>query len=235
MLFIWTIIYYPLALLSFIIGAILTIILAGFKIRPADFRRSQRPWGKFLLKLAGVKLIVRGLENIPPDEPIIFVSNHQSAADIAILWAAVPRSLRFTPKRELFQIPLFGPMMSFTGHIAIDREAGRKAIKSLERSKDLLTGEESIIFFPEGTRSKTGALKPFHKGFMRLIFSTNTRVVPIAINGSINIMGKGGFVIHPAQVKVSFGKPLSFSEFGRTKADYEQAVSQLRDSIQNML
>jgi len=178
---------------------------------------------------------IDGLENVPKDEPLIFVSNHQSAADILILLATIPRYFRFVIKKELFKIPIFGAYLRWSGYMPLDRGAGAAAVKSLSKAEDYLKDNGSILIFPEGTRSGSHEMKKFRRGSLFLIFNTKVRVVPIALDGSYKLISRGGISINPTPVKVSFGKPLDFSGYKRDKDDYDKAIKELESSIKKML
>lgn len=230
-----SIIFYPIVLLSFLVGTALTLIALIFQPGTKSFRRSARIWAKFLLFVSGTSVKIEGLENVPKDEPLVFVSNHQSAADILILLATIPRYFRFVIKKELFGIPIFGAYLRWSGYMPLDRGAGAAAVKSLSKAENYLKDNGSILIFPEGTRSGSHEMKKFRRGSLFLIFNTKTRVVPIALDGSYKLISRGGITINPTPVKVSFGKPLSFEGYKREKDDYEKAIGELETSIKKML
>ena len=88
-------------------------------------------FSKGLLWIAGAKLSVSGVENIPKDKPVIYVANHCSHLDIGVLCRVAPVNLHFIGKKELAWIPIVGWYMFITGHIFIDRSNRRKAVTSL--------------------------------------------------------------------------------------------------------
>jgi 1-acyl-sn-glycerol-3-phosphate acyltransferase len=119
-------------------------------------------WSRDILKAAGTPVIAEGLERIPRDQPVIYVSNHSSMFDIWALSATLPGSVRFLAKQELFKIPLLGPAMRAAGHIPIDRAARKKAFEAYDEvGRMIRAGFSSPVVFPEGTRSRSGELLPF--------------------------------------------------------------------------
>src|SRR5690349_5319906 len=118
------------------------------------FAKSQ---ARALARVLGVRVHVRGLEHLPKG-PCVFVSNHRSHFDIAAILGFVPGINRFTAKKELFREPVLGLVMKTMGMVPVDRENPEKAI---ERLKKLSKDGYSLVFFPEGTRSRDGVLAPF--------------------------------------------------------------------------
>ncbi|OGC03822.1 hypothetical protein A2276_08220 [candidate division WOR-1 bacterium RIFOXYA12_FULL_43_27] len=226
-----TIFFSLFLVLSFLVGTLLTLAIAAFTRSSKTFRHAAQIWSKALVLASGSKLTVKGLENIPKDEPLIIVSNHQSAADIIILLAAIPRYFRFVIKKELFAVPIFGFYLRMADYVRLDREAGASSVKSLLKA-DVA---DAVLIFPEGTRSGSSDLLPFKKGSLFLVFNSKARVLPVAINGSYKIVPKGSAVIKPTDVTISFGPPLDLTNYPRTKIGYEQAMGELRNSIEKML
>jgi 1-acyl-sn-glycerol-3-phosphate acyltransferase len=168
---------------------------------PLSFIRSDylhsyaRFWAKISLRLAGVRLSVKGIENIPTDRPIIYMPNHQSNFDILALFAGLPGQFRWLAKEELFHIPLLGMAMRRTGYIPVNRSDRRKAIQGMAEAVRRITEGTSVIIFPEGTRSPDGTLLPFKKGGFIMALQSQVPVVPVAIRGSRDIMPKHSLLI----------------------------------------
>ena len=139
-------------------------------------------WAPFVLWSCGIKLVVKGLENIDPAQPYVLVSNHQSYLDIPVLFRAVTINLYFVAKKELKKIPFLGWYMMATGMIFIDRSNRAKSIASLQRAAKLIQKGKSVIMFPEGTRSKDGYLADFKKGPFMLARQAEVHVLPVGIS-----------------------------------------------------
>jgi 1-acyl-sn-glycerol-3-phosphate acyltransferase len=188
-----------IAVYTLIIGSI--IVLVTFIVRVPEIQNFAYNLSKiycFLsLKTCFVKLRVLGIENIDPKKQYVFMSNHVS-------WVY---------KKELKTIPFFGWALKAIGHIMVDRGNKEQAIESLKLSLSVLSGNTSIMIFPEGTRSKTGALLPFKKGGFHIALHSRFPIVPIAIRGSRNIMRKGKFRIHPGTIEVEIFPPVSTDEY----------------------
>jgi 1-acyl-sn-glycerol-3-phosphate acyltransferase len=150
------------------------------------------PWWKFN---------IRGRENLAAKgEVVIYVANHQSQADILALFTLSTR-FRWLSKASLFKIPIFGWGMSAVGYVPVDRSSKSSSEKSIKLSARHLKKGTPMIFFPEGTRSKTGALGEFKAGAFRLAKSLNIPIVPITVDGCADMLPKGS--IWPRMTKVT--------------------------------
>ncbi len=175
-------------------------------------------WGGALLRWAGVKLHVEGLEYIPDDRARVIVANHESWFDIFALCAALPVQFRFVGKKELASIPIFGPAWVGSGHLAIDRGDRNSAIDTLQEGARRMKEQGlSIIVFPEGTRSADGEVRRFKKGAFMLALEAECPVVPVGIEGSRAIMQKGSFRIRKGDIHVRIGAPI---ELDRSDPNY---------------
>lgn len=151
-----------------------------------------RLWARVGLAMNNTPVALRGAEHLP-DGPFILMSNHQSNFDILSLIATVPRRVYWIAKKELFDIPLFGPSMRRGGYIPLDRSDGRKALKSMENAAAVIRGGSSVVMFPEGTRSRDGQLLPFKRGGFMLAVRAGVPVIPVTINGSGRV-NPGGLI-----------------------------------------
>lgn len=174
-------------------------------------------WCRIILKLSGVRVTVKGMNNLPKEGPVIMLSNHQGAFDIPVLQAYIPMQFRWVAKKSLFRIPVVGWSMRFAGYIGIERENVGEALKSLDNAAGKIKSGTSVIIFPEGTRSETGRLLPFKKGAFMLAAKSGVPVVPVAVSGTKDIMKKGGYSITPAEVTVAIGRPFSAEGVGLTE------------------
>jgi|KBSSwiStaDraftv2_1062776.scaffolds.fasta_scaffold183772_2 1-acyl-sn-glycerol-3-phosphate acyltransferase len=176
--------------------------------------RINQFWTWILLRLGGVILRVRGLENIDPQLPYIFMVNHQSNVDIPVLvQSLIPFQLRWIAKKELLRVPFFGWAMWATKHIIVDRSNPLDAVRSLGRAKERIAAGVSIVVFPEGTRSRDGKLQRFKKGGFLLAVKTDTSIVPVTINGSRQVLPAGAWRLRPGTIEVIVDKPVSTEGF----------------------
>lgn len=166
-------------------------------------------WSRILIGLSGVKVTVVGAENVPKTGPVLFVSNHRGAFDIPALQHAIPREFKWVAKKSLFSIPALGWSMTLAGFIPIDRQNAQAAYSSMEAAVERIKNGASVLIFPEGTRNSTDdLLLPFKRGSFLLAVKSGVPVVPVAIEGTRDILRKGGFMINPAPVRVVIGMPI---------------------------
>ena len=166
-------------------------------------------WGSEVVRHAGIRLVVEGKEHLASREPFIVMSNHQSHFDIPVLFHAVSPSLRMVTKTELFRIPVWGPAMRQSGFIEIDRKNRESAIRSLEVARERLAQGVNVWIAPEGTRSRTGTMLPFKKGGFMLAIESETRILPIGISGTRDVLPADSLASHFGQrVAVVVGAPI---------------------------
>jgi 1-acyl-sn-glycerol-3-phosphate acyltransferase len=183
-----------------------------------SMERSDRrldDWSRSIVRRAEIDLVVSGAEHIPRDRACVYMSNHQSHFDIPIIYSVFPGTLRMVAKAELFKVPIFGRAMRDAGFVKVDRSGDRQqAVEAMRSCGDALARGINIWMAPEGTRSVDGRLGKFKKGGFMLAREAGAEIVPIAIDGSRNILPKNTLVVQRgARVHVTFGAP--FPTVGR--------------------
>jgi 1-acyl-sn-glycerol-3-phosphate acyltransferase len=227
-----TLFLYLLTVLSFFIGTGITLCIVLFsKEKTKTFQAAAHNWARFLMFFSGVKVITSGFENFSVNHPAILVANHQGAADIPVLLAYLPVRFRFAIKKELFTIPFFGWYLRQAGFFSVDREMILSAYKTLETIVAIIKTGESVLIFPEGTRSRDGSLGKFKRGSLMAALKSGAPIVPIALSGSYNIQPRGTLLVNPARVKLSIGKPI----YIKTEEEYNNKVEEVRKVIAEML
>ena len=166
-------------------------------------------WAKSICTAGGVVVSVTGTEKLDSEKPYIFAANHQSQFDIFALQGFLGVDFRWLAKKELFQVPIWGPAMRKAGYIPVDRSHGRQALKSLGEAAQKIAAGTSVIIFPEGTRSKDGKIKDFKAGAMVLAIKSGVEIVPVAIDGTYEILPKGKLLMKPGNVAIRVGNPIA--------------------------
>lgn len=189
-------------------------------------------WAPPLLKAAGARLDVRGLEKLDGVPSAIFMANHQSMIDIAVVFAALPVGLRFVAKRVLLFVPFLGWYMWAMGMVFVDRNNRQQAIDSLRRATSLLKGGAYVMTFPEGTRSRDGRVLPFKKGLFMLAIESGVPIVPVAIEGAQGVLASDGFQVRPGTIRVSIGDPIATA--GLSVDDRDALIQRVRDQVIDM-
>lgn len=182
--------------------------LMGRRDRPGSiFDWAPRVWARILLAASGVDVVIHGDEHRRGSQHV-FVANHVSWFDVFVM-AAHLRWFKFVAKAELFRVPMFGPAMRTAGMIAVDRRNQKSARVSIQQAANRIREGASLILFPEGTRGRTYALRPFKKGAFVLAIEAQAPVVPVAIHGTIEVQPKGAILIRPGRIDVHFLPPIT--------------------------
>jgi 1-acyl-sn-glycerol-3-phosphate acyltransferase len=228
-----TIWYYIVLLWSTIIHAGGTFVAGLLRVpnRPGGvYDWGSVDWSREILKAAGTPVLAEGLERIPRDRPVMYVSNHSSMFDIWALSATLPGSIRFVAKQELFKIPLLGGAMRAAGHISIDRAARKKAFEAYDEAARMIrNGISSPVVFPEGTRSRTGELLPFKNAPFGLAIAAQVPIVPVYVHHTFEILPKGAWRLRPRPIRLVVGEPIETKGF--QPADRERLRDQVRAAM----
>ena len=145
-------------------------------------------WAHRVVAHAGARIRVQGLANRDDGRAYVIMSNHQSNFDVPTLFYALGTQMRMVGKKELFDVPLFGPAMRRAGFIEVDRKDHARAITSMQRVRDAVLRGMSIYMAPEGTRSVTGDLAKFKKGGFLVAQQTGTSILPITLRGTRDVL-----------------------------------------------
>ena len=196
------------------------------------YRRVVQAWARKQLAIANVKVRTVGVEKIPQDRPVVFVSNHQSWIDIISLVHVTPGNMRFVSKKELAKVPVLGRAMRASGTVFIDRQNRQRAFSAYEEAAATIRSGISAVVFVEGTRSRTGELQPFKKGPFVLAIAAQVEVVPVYCAGTFGILPKGTIFIRPRPVTLFYGDPIPTAGLGYE--DREQLLAEARRVIVEM-
>jgi putative phosphoserine phosphatase/1-acylglycerol-3-phosphate O-acyltransferase len=192
-------------------------LATGDRQRGANVAASLGP--DVALALAGVRLNVMGDEHLWSDRPAVFIFNHQSSIDVAVIGALVRRDLTGVAKVEAARDPRFAPIGYVTDVVYVDRSNSTQARAALEPAVERLKGGTSIAIAPEGTRSPTPRLGRFKKGAFHLAMQAQVPIVPIVIRNAGDVMWRGSFVIRPGTIDVEVLKPISTRAWKASELD----------------
>lgn len=193
--------------------------------RSRAFYPIVRVWSRLLLWSSGVRLHCEQQVPLDRDATYVVLCNHQSLFDIPVLLATLPVAARFMAKRELFKIPLFGWGLRVGGFIPVER-GSKSAGESFRAGVERLQNGQSVLLFPEETRSLDGNLLPFKRGGFLLAQKAGVPVVPVGIHGSIDVRERNSFRIHPGEVWVRYGAPIDSRAVLREKGSLLQVARQ---------
>lgn len=152
---------------------------------------------RFVFKLIGIHLIVKGKENFPlsPKKPVMIIANHQSSWDIVVLLAMAVRPIGFISKKEVMWFFPINLWMLALDCVFLDRKSPRKALLTMNKVANNLSKGDMMCIFPEGTRSKGKAdMLPFKRGSFKSVYKTEAAVLPVTIEGSYKSWEESGKV-----------------------------------------
>ena len=189
-------------------------------------------WSRKLFADAEVSLVVRGREHLGDDrETFIVMSNHQSLYDIPALYRAIPdRRLRMVAKAELFDVPVWGHAMKAAGFVRVERSNRAQAVSALRTSSSMLEEGSLLWIAPEGTRSTTGIVGPFKSGGFHLALETGHRILPVAIDGTRDVLPARGTIVRKGKrVVVTLLPPIDPKAYG--KEHRKELTAAVHDAI----
>jgi len=213
--------------------SVIALIISPFDSRGKLIHGIARFWATTHIRIGGIKVVTSGLDNITTP-PYIFMCNHQSALDIYCLYFSLPLSFRWIAKRQLFLIPFFGWALKRGGHISIDRENPREALKAIDEAARKIRDGMNIIIFPEGTRSRDGSLLPFKKGGFSLALRAMVPIVPVGIVGTSTLQPKGSFIPkRKGVIYIHIGEPIPLE--GMSRSAKGEVMNSVRASIERLM
>ncbi len=183
------------------------------------------------LPLAGVRVVVRGRELLPKSAAIV-MANHVSNLDPPVLIPLMPPRMVIYLKESLMRIPVLGSAMRMAGFIPVRRDGTIEGAKaSSAEALRALEDQRCVVVYPEGTRSRDGALLPFKKGPFFLAMESGAPVVPVSIAGTKALLPKGSLNLQPGTVTVTFHPPIDPHGY----ANKEELMDAVRGAIQSGL
>lgn len=213
--------------------------LLSRKHRETSIRQSNkivRLAFKGVLLLAGTKVEVRGLQNLPKDEAVLFVGNHRSYFDIVISHAVLDRPVGFVAKKEIKKVPLLNFWMEKIGCLFLDRDNVREGLKTILEAIEQIKQGLSMYIYPEGTRNESKdplELMEFHEGSLKIAQKAGCAVIPVALYGTDEILEKHFPLIKKQKVTVVFGDPVYQADI---PAEYKKRQgAYIRELIIDML
>ena len=164
-------------------------------------------------------------------QPVIFMSNHESALDPPVLIAALPLPAVYIAKKEVKYLPFVGWAAWIAGVIFIDRGDRDRAIRSIQDAARQIHGGKNVVIFPEGTRSRTGEMLPFKKGGFALALEADVPIVPMATVGGFLVLPSGSVRFRPGRYTILIGDPVHPSDH----QDRDALLREVRTRIEHLV
>ncbi|MDT7540624.1 MAG: 1-acyl-sn-glycerol-3-phosphate acyltransferase [Acidobacteriota bacterium] len=227
----------------FFVAAMLLLVV-GPPIMTVAWLVGRREWvypwaiwgGRAWLRMSGMRVTVRGREQLDPRETYIFISNHRSYLDTATLFDYTGRRIGLLAKKELLKVPILGTGMGFVNILAIDRTNRERAIETVRVATERIRAGVSFGVFAEGTRAQPGELLPFKKGAFHMAIDAGVPVVPVAIKHTDVLMGKGTGLARSGTIEMVILPPIETRGLStQREEDVAQLISRTRTQIASEL
>lgn len=188
-------------------------------------------WGlKCVAFISGVKLTVIGEENVPRDEPVLYIGNHRSFFDVVVTYARCPGLTGYIAKDGVNKVPIFRIWMKRLHCIFLKRDDMKEGLKVILKAIEYVKSGISICIFPEGTRNKDKdnptSLLPFKEGSFKIAIKTGCKIVPMALIGTADILENHFPWIHSTDIKLIYGEPIDVSALDKDQQKHVGAYCQ---------
>ncbi len=210
------------------------IVIAMVSKTSPLIERTIRAWSRGWFRLSGTSLEIRG--TFDPRRSYVVVSNHASWLDIFANFLATPVPLRFLAKKELFKIPILAPAMRAVGMIEIDRDNAVTMHQWInEQARTVVGRAQSIMVYPEGTRTRDGEIKRFKVGAFVIAIENGLPILPVTIAGSFDAFPPGA-TLHGGRIVVEIGDPIEVTQLeGSDMRELTRTVQELVTSTRARL
>lgn len=191
---------------------------------------------RIALAILGIRVVVEGRQRILHGRAALYAVNHASNVEPPILFAVLrdlTPGLKVVYKAVLRKLPILGPGFDVVGFVPIERANRERATQAIDTAVSRVQAGNSLLMFPEGTRSRTGELLPFKKGAFVLAIRAGIPVVPTAIYGAGRAMRPGSPLIWPTVVRVHFGEAIETT--GLTNDDRDALTERVRNAVAVLL
>lgn len=188
-------------------------------------------WGlKCVAFISGVKLTVIGEENVPRDEPVLYIGNHRSFFDVVVTYARCPGLTGYIAKDGVNKVPIFRIWMKRLHCIFLKRDDMKEGLKVILKAIEYVKSGISICIFPEGTRNKDRdnptSLLPFKEGSFKIAIKSGCKIVPMALIGTADILENHFPWIHSTDIKLIYGEPIDVSALDKDQQKHVGAYCQ---------
>lgn len=207
----WLIIV-PVLLLSTLIIGTLIIALCFLGLANWASRVLASLWARLNATVMLMQVTIEGSEKLKPGQSYVLAANHLSLVDIYVLYGFTSLDLKWVMKQELRKVPVLGLACDLMGHIYVDRSNSDAARASITRARERIIDGMCVVFFPEGTRSRTTELRIFKKGAFRMATDLDVPVVPVSIHNTNRVLPSDTLDWRPGAVKLVFHDPIEITD-----------------------
>jgi 1-acyl-sn-glycerol-3-phosphate acyltransferase len=194
--------------------------------------RIAQAWARTVLRCARSHLTVVGAENLLDGTAAVYACNHLSYMDTPAIFAALPFQFRILARSDLWKIPFIGWHLRRSGQIPVNAENPRSSIASLNRGIKALREGMPLVVFPEGGRTRNGALEEFMSGPAYMAARARVPLVPMALVGTYAILPIHARHLNPGPIRLVVGPPMDAAASGtRSAADLTR---ELREAVSHL-
>jgi 1-acyl-sn-glycerol-3-phosphate acyltransferase len=189
-------------------------------------------WGSFYVWLCPLwRVRTTGRERLPWRGPAVIVANHASLLDILVLYGLF-RPFKWVSKAELFRVPILGWNMRINDYVQLRRGERESVVQMMAHCRRHLAAGSPVLIFPEGTRSKDGALQPFKEGAFRLAVEAGCPIIPVAVVGTADALPKHGLVLRQRmRARVEVLAPLDPAAFDGPQSLRDAARAAIAEAL----
>ena len=211
------------------VGIFVALFLSWINIKKPVLILSKL-WAKSVFLLMGKIIHVRGKENINKGEKYILIANHASLFDIVAIMSFYPEVSWFGHER-LLRVPVFGKFLKMTDYVPFREPTVTNTRHMLEQLMEK-ANNRSVALFPEGTRTTSGKINPFYRGFIYLFRSREIGILPVTLNGFYNFKPKTRFYINfGSKLEIVIHKPIPREELiNRSDSEITSTVKAVIES-----
>ncbi len=214
------------------LGIILLIGLFNHDLQVLLAYRYNQLTSWWLYKIAGAKIIAKGIENFDQDTNVVYVSNHRSMLDIPLVMLHSKKPIIFIGKDSIKKWPFIGWWLQAMDGLLLDRSSPRAGLKTILEAITLIKSGRSCIIYPEGTRSKTKDMLPFKQGSLKLASKSNVPIVPISVLGTEDVFENNHINLSPDTVYITVGEPIYLDQL--SKEDQLKSAPYIQKVIEKM-
>jgi len=191
-------------------------------------------WARLNSFFTPMRVEVHGREHVDPRQSYVIVSNHQSHYDVFVLYGWLGVDFKWVMKQELRKVPGLGIACARLGHVFINRANHEEAMRSIEDAKRRIVNGTSVLFFPEGTRSRSaGEMRQFKKGAFRMAIDLGLPILPVTISGTREVLPPDTLDIRPGRAVMTLHPPIPVDATAAGEVERLSAAS--REAIASAL
>jgi 1-acyl-sn-glycerol-3-phosphate acyltransferase len=216
------------AVTTFVMGSSIIIVARFFGPKKA-MATCAFAWARLLCFFTPLTVKIAGKVPINASQSFVIVSNHLSHFDIPLLIGWLGMDFRWVMKNELRIIPVFGIACEKMEYIYIDRSNTESALKSINNAKKKIVDGTSVMFFPEGTRSRNGELGKFKKGAFKMAMDLGIPILPVTISGTGKILPANTWNLFPGRTNIIVHAPIATVQYS------DDTIRQLIDKVRTVI